>query len=72
MRNIINTTLVIIAVIALGFGGWILKRKFNYSLGYEDQVNQTIEKNMKRELNLWKKELHFWRIKNNGCYSQTE
>ena len=44
MRNIINTTLVIIAVIALGFGGWILKRKFNYSLGYEDQVNQTIEK----------------------------
>ena len=44
MRNIINTTLVIIAVIAFGFGGWILKRKFNYSFSYEDQVNQTIEK----------------------------
>ena len=50
MRNIINTTLVIIAVIALGFGGWILKRKFNYSLGYEDQVNQTIEKKYEKRI----------------------
>jgi len=60
-ENILKIGLVSVFCL-LAYGGWQLKRSFNYSFDYESKVIETIEKkyenrilNLEREIKLLKK-----------------
>jgi hypothetical protein len=38
-----------LVVIAIGFGGWFVARKVNYSLSYKSMVEQTVKDMVKDE-----------------------
>ena len=42
MKTILGGILVLIVIGALGYGGWKMKRAWNYSWGYESQVQAEI------------------------------
>ena len=46
MREIILGTIAFIIAGSLAYGGWLIKREFNYSFDYEDKVTKTVHAEM--------------------------
>jgi len=40
---------LVIVVICVGYGGWLLKRKINYTFQYRDLVQETVREMVKPE-----------------------
>jgi hypothetical protein len=49
MREISYVVLAFLCVCLLGYGGWHLKRWFNYEFEYKDKVEETIREMVKEE-----------------------
>ena len=47
MKEKLFTSLAVIGITGLLYGGWLLKREFNYSLDYKDKVIKTIKEQQK-------------------------
>ena len=47
MKQTVMYTIAVVIIAGLAYGGWIIKRKINYSWEYESQVKQTVKEEMK-------------------------
>jgi hypothetical protein len=45
--NILIKIITVAFIIALAYGGWLLKREINYSMDYQDKVIGTIQEQNK-------------------------
>ena len=49
MKDILTITSLIILTILLAFMGWKIKRWINYKFDYSSQVEETVERMVKKE-----------------------
>jgi hypothetical protein len=49
MKNFLIIIVSILLISGLAYGGWQLKRWFNYSFGYESDVENTVKELVKPE-----------------------
>ena len=42
MKTVIQGFVIGVIIVAISYGGWQLKRWWNYNWGYESQVTQTV------------------------------
>ena len=49
MNKFASFIIVAVFIVAFAFGAWHLKRWFNYSFGYQDQVRSTVCEMVKPE-----------------------
>lgn len=56
MTMVVPTVLVLALMFAIGYGGWRVKRWFNYKVGYSSQVQEQVDKAMQDHINKYHKD----------------
>lgn len=49
VREVLIGIAIVVIIGLMAYGGWMVKRWFNYAFGYESQVEESIQKLVKPE-----------------------